>query len=70
MQVSEYEIIADTCVCQIFHLSLCVQTKQRANIWHMTAKVQIKDEKYMPYGGIYFVIREFLRLMSFSILKK
>ena len=30
----------------------------------MAAKVQIKDEKYMPYGGIYFVIREFLRLMA------
>ena len=30
----------------------------------MTAKVQIKNEKYMPYGGIYFVIREYLRLMA------
>lgn len=30
----------------------------------MSAKVQIKNEKYMPYGGIYFVIREFLRLIA------
>ena len=30
----------------------------------MTAKVQIKDEKYMPYGGIFFVIREFLLTMA------
>ncbi len=30
----------------------------------MAAKVQIKNEKYMPYGGIYFVIREFLLKMS------
>ena len=33
----------------------------------MSAKVQIKNEKYMPYGGIYFVIREFLRLMAPAI---
>ena len=30
----------------------------------MAAKVQIKNEKYMPYGGIYFVIREFLLKMA------
>ena len=30
----------------------------------MAAKVQIKDEKYMPYGGIFFVIREFLLTMA------
>ena len=30
----------------------------------MAAKVQIKNEKYMPYGGIYFVIGEFLRQMA------
>lgn len=30
----------------------------------MAAKVQINNEKYMPYGGIYFVIREFLLKMS------
>ena len=30
----------------------------------MATKVQIKNEKYTPYGGIYFVIREFLRLMA------
>ena len=27
----------------------------------MATKVQIKNEKYMPWGGIYFVIGEFLR---------
>ena len=30
----------------------------------MAAKVQIKNEKYMPYGGIYYVIREFLLKMA------
>jgi hypothetical protein len=30
----------------------------------MATKVQIKNEEYMPYGGIYFVIREFPRLMA------
>lgn len=64
MQVSVYEIIAGTCDVRFFTYLCERKSKQRTNIWHMSAKVQIKDEKYMPYGGIYFVIREFLRLMA------
>lgn len=38
--------------------------KQKCETDIMAAKVQIKNEKYMPYGGIYFVIREFLLKMA------
>ena len=43
---------------------MCLQTDKDQISDMMATKVQIKDEKYMPYGGIYFVIREFLNMMA------
>ena len=47
-----------------FSLIFVSGKQQKCETDIMAAKVQIKNEKYMPYGGIYFVIREFLLKMA------
>ena len=47
-----------------FSLTLVLQIKTSKKIFNGVAKVQQKSEKVTPFGGIFFVLDKFDRILS------